>query len=112
MKKRKLIGGLLLFIFVFLVCLFYITQNKKDSYIPCRNHDKKWGEPEFTFTDSTDYPNCSELHIRHENVNTKEDKHLERKEFRRLMNKPEELKKQDIDMLFDYMKKHIQTWWD
>jgi len=95
-------------------CVMILDRLIKDEYHEnaFRNHDKKWGEPEFEFTDSTDYSDCYALHIKHENVNTREDKHLERKEFRRLMNKPEELKKQDIDMLFDYMKKHIQTWWD
>ena len=42
MKRRKLFGSLLIFISVSLVCLFYITRNKTDNFLPCKNHNKKW----------------------------------------------------------------------
>ena len=95
-------------------CVLLLDRLMKDEYHEnvYKPHEEKWGEPDFIFTDATGHPNCSQLHIKHPNAKTREDKHLERKEYRRLIHKPEELKKQDIDMLFDYMKKHIQTWWD
>jgi len=95
-------------------CVLLLDRLIKDDYYEnvYKHHDEKWGEAKFSFTDSTDYPQCSELHIKHPNVKTKEDKKLQTKEYRQLMKKPEELKKQDIEMLFGLMNKHIQTWWD
>ena len=37
---------------------------------------------------------------------------LERKQFKTAAEMENHLRQQDIDMLFDLMKKHIQTWWD
>ena len=82
-----------------------------------KHHDKKWGDTqinwkeingeEFGYKDQV----CA-LDITRDNVKTDEQKAQERKEFRRLTPKVEKQRKQDIDFLFNYMKKHIQGWWD
>jgi len=95
-------------------CVLLLDRLIKDDYYEnvYKHHDEKWGDTNFSFTDSTDYPNCSELHITYENVKTEEDKKQQEKEYKRLMNKPQELKDQDLDLLFKTIRKYIQTWWD
>jgi len=95
-------------------CVLLLDRIIKDDYHEnvFIHHDKKWGETELLFTDSTDYPDCSVLNITRENIKTKEDKQKEREEFRRLMKKPGLLKDQDIELLFKLMRKHILSWWD
>jgi len=95
-------------------CVLILDRLIEDDYHEnvYRNHDKKWGDGKMIFTDSTEHPGYSIMDIKYPNVKTKEDDKLQDKEYRRLMMKPEELRKQDIEMLFKLMTKHIQTWWD
>ncbi len=95
-------------------CVIILDRLIEDDYNEnvYRNHDKKWGDGKMIFTDSTEYPQCSKLDIKYENVKTKEDEKLQTKEYRILMNKPQDLINQDLDMLFKLMRKNIQTWWD
>jgi len=76
-----------------------------------KNHDKKWGQSHMKWEPTKD-PELTSLHIIRDNANTDEEKEQETKEFRILGSKVEQLKQQDINYLFDYMKKHIQCWWD
>jgi hypothetical protein len=101
------------------IAILLIERIMKDEYHEnvFRHHDKKWGETHFNWKDvdgkEFGYKDqMSVLDITRDNAITKEQKDQERKEFRRLSPKVEEQKKQDIDFLFDYMKKHIQGWWD
>ena len=82
-----------------------------------KDHDEKWGDTHLNWkkADGQEFGYKEEvctLDITRDNVKTEKDKEQERKEFRRLSPKVEEQRKQDIDFLFDYMKKHIQGWWD
>ena len=52
------------------------------------------------------------LEITHKHVRTKEDEKQNKKEFHRICDHERKMRKQDIDYLFDYMKKHIEGWWD
>lgn len=96
------------------ICVRLLDRLIKDDYHDnvYKHHDEKWGESELVFTDSTDYPDCSVVDIKYPNVKTKKDKEQEKKEFRLLINKVQELKDQDIELLFKIMRKHIQSWWD
>jgi hypothetical protein len=76
-----------------------------------KDHDKKWGEGRMVWED-TDDCELSKLDIIRDNANTEEEKEQETKDFRRLSPNVEKLKQQDINYLFDNMKKHIQCWWD
>jgi len=93
-------------------CVLILDRLIKDNYSPVEKHMEKWGDPEFKFIDIEDKPGFSSLDIIHPNVKTKEDEIQERKDFRFAINREELLKKQDLDMLFHLMRKHIQTWWD
>jgi len=96
------------------LCVLLLDRINKDEYheMVFKHHDKKWGETDLTFTKCKDNPEMSELHISRENVNSEEDKEQERKEYRAIMKRPDELMQQDIDMLFETMRKHIRGWWD
>jgi len=96
------------------LCTQLLERINKDEYheMVFRNHDKKWGRGEITFTDCEDREGMSELHIRYPNVKTEEDLEQQRKEYRALMKRPDELMQQDIDLLFETMRKHIREWWD
>jgi len=74
-------------------------------------HDKKWGEASFKLTDS-DKKGFKQLLVERPNIKTKEDEEQERKEYRYCLKEEERLIKQDIDYLFDMLKKHVRGWWD
>ena len=95
-------------------CVLLLDRLINDDYHEnvYKHHDKKWGDADFIFTDSTDYPQCSKLDIKYPNAKTKEDEELQSKEHKLLMKKPQELLEQDLELLFKLMRKNIQTWWD
>jgi len=73
-------------------------------------HDKKWGELEIKFIKETkDY---GRLDFSVKNAVTEKEKELEEKQRSRLYKHSDEMLKQDIDLLFNTMKKHIEGWWD
>jgi len=76
-----------------------------------KEHNKKWGKSSWRTIDS-DKKGFKELLIERPNVKTKEDEEQERKDFRYCLKEEERLTKQDIDYLFDMLKKHIREWWD
>jgi len=95
-------------------CVILLDRLIEDDYHEnvYKDHYKKWGESEMVFTDVEDHPDYSEMNIKYPNVKTEEDEKLERKQFKLIMNKPQEMKDQDLDLLFKIMRKHIQSWWD
>jgi len=86
----------------------------KDEYheTAFKRHSERWGEPDFRFEDAKDYPGMSEALISHPKVNSVKDEETERKEFKFACEKENELRDQDLDLLFKMMRKHIQGWWD
>ena len=96
------------------ICVNLLDRLIKDEYHEnaFKRHDEKWGEADFRFEDCEDNPNLCSLNIDRENVKTEEDKEKERKEFRKASEHEAKLREQDLDMLFSYMRKYIQTWWD
>lgn len=95
-------------------CVLLLDRLIEDDYHEnvFKHHDEKWGDGELLFKDSTNYPHCYEADIKYPNVKTKEDDELQSKEYKLLSKKPQELIKQDLDLLFKLMRKNIQTWWD
>ena len=101
------------------ICVNLLKRLLDDEYHEnvFKNHDKKWGESHMNWKeiDGEEFgykqPVCT-LNITRDNVKTEAEKKQEQKEFRILSTRVEEQKKQDIDYLFDYMKKQIQGWWD
>lgn len=68
-------------------------------------HDEKWGELEFTTDDKT-----GRFTICRKNRNMNEE--LEQEEYKTVWEKEEELRKADIEMLFETIRNNLQKWWD
>jgi len=96
------------------LCVNLLDRLMKDEYYEnaFKNHEEKWGEPDFRWEECDDNSELSELHIDRPNVKSDEDKKQERKEFRRTSKHEVKLRQQDLDMLFNNMRKYIQGWWD
>ena len=88
-------------------CVLLLERIMADEYMEesLKYHDEKWGETIMDFKGGG-------VLFKHENVKTKKDEIEERKSFKSAMVHEENMRKQDIDLLFKMMSKHIQTWWD
>lgn len=93
------------------LCILLLKRLLKDDYHEnvFMYHDKKWGQPNIKWIEDK---NLAQLSITRENVKTEKEKKQEMKEFRRLSEKVQKQRKQDVDFLFNYVKKHIEGWWD
>lgn len=67
-------------------------------------HDRKWGVGDFRVIDG-------KFELCKENVKTPEDEALETKQFLNLCKMEENHKKEDMQMLLNYIGKYWQTWW-
>ena len=96
------------------VCINLLDRLMKDEYheTAFKRHEEKWGPIQLNWKDSKDHPNMCEAAITYPNVKTDKDKKLETKDFRNASKAEAALRQQDIDLLFEMMQKHIQTWWD
>jgi len=96
------------------VCVILLDRLLKDEYDTRAFKDfyKKWGEIELTFTDSENYPDMYECHTKAKNVKTKDDEIQERKDFKSAKEKENYSRQNDINYLFEMMKRHIEGWWD
>jgi Holliday junction resolvase-like predicted endonuclease len=90
------------------LCVMLLNRIIDDNYLfnVYKYHDEKWGDLDMIFNDD------NSIHIYRPKVITEEDKIQERKEDKILRKREDYLQKQDINFLFDTMKKHILTWWD
>jgi hypothetical protein len=81
----------------------------KDEYCveEWKKLDQRWGNTTWTDTLHTSVKAMSR-----ENIKTDRDHELYIKELIGLLQKEDHMAKQDIELLFDLMKKHIRTWWD
>jgi len=95
------------------VCVLLLDRLIEDKYFENTMEPfyKKWGDPEMIFDELEDGSGHS-LNVNYPNVKSAKDEIQERKDFKRFCNREQILKQQDIDLLFDTMKKKIQTWWD
>jgi len=87
-------------------CVHLLDRLITDDYHEIAHKDfyKKWGEPDFSINKGMFkpvYPN-----------DPNDEKQEERdKEYKRKMGSSEYLNNQDLEMLFDIMKKRIRNWW-
>lgn len=72
------------------------------------NHDKKWGEIDWVLGESNGIGR--EVILFRPNANTPELKEQERQEFRRLMDKPNEQQRQDLELFAKLFSKHVLGW--
>ena len=94
------------------ICLTLLERLIKDEYDESafKKHHEKWGRPKFNWIPVDD--EYSSLEIAQEKVKTEKDKKQEKKEFHRASEHERNMRKQDVEYLFHYMKKHIEGWWD
>ena len=93
------------------VAILLLDRIIKDEYHKnvFKHHDKKWGDIDIKFIPEG---NMNKIEVIRKNIRTKEDEEQEKKESKYLYKKVDMMKKQDIEFLFDHLKKHIEAWWD
>jgi len=97
------------------LCINLLNRIIDDGYLDnvIDPHNKKWGEMRMIFEDHpTDNSLCELKEFQVENAITEKEKIQEEKERSRLYKHSDNLKKQDLDMLFIKLRKHIECWWD
>jgi len=89
-------------------CVMLLNRIIADDYFvnAYKHHDKKWGESKINVNEN------GYLDITYNNVKTEDDEEIRKVEFKNCMEKENYLMKQDIDYLFDIMKKNLRKWWD
>lgn len=95
-------------------CILLMDRLIKDDYVEnaYKHHYEKWGDPKLDFKKDPEHKNCSIVDFTAENAITPEEKRQERKDKLRVITKPADMKRQDIDMLFTLIRKHLDSWWD
>ena len=95
-------------------CVLLLDRLIKDEYHENvhKEYYKKWGRPKMSFKDSKEHPGYSVMDLKYPNVKTIEDDKLQKKQFKMNMDREQQMREQDIELLFTLMRKHIQTWWD
>lgn len=94
-------------------CVLLLKRIKEDDYLTMllNEHEARWGKSKYWLTPVPNQPGYSEYHSTRFNIITPEDKELERKEYKALIHKEDYLYKQDIELLFNIIKKHHRSWW-
>ena len=95
-------------------CILLLDRIVKDDYLmnALKPHEKKWGESRLNFKPVPDNTELYEGIYTVEKVTNKKEKEQEDKERMRIYKNVDNLQKQDLDMLFKNMRKHIEGWWD
>jgi len=93
-------------------CINLLDRLINDAYDESafKKYYEKWGRPKFNWIKKDE--EYSELNITHEKVKTEKDKKQELKEFRAACEHEKKMRKQDVDYLFKYIRKHVEGWWD
>ena len=96
------------------ICINLLDRLIKDEYDErsFKKYYERWGKPKFNWIPLHDKNECSMLDITHDKVKTEKDKKQERKDFLKAGDHERNMRKQDIEYLFNYMNKHIEGWWD
>lgn len=95
------------------VCKLLLKRLIDDNYLENAtvNHDKKWGELSM-FTREIEGSDCVSMHTKTTKDLTEKESEIERVERHRLYKHSDNMKEQDLDMLFRIIRKRIQGWWD
>lgn len=94
------------------LCVLLLERLLADNYEENAEVDfrKRWGEPRMVTTPRDDeYVNVD---IVYDTVKTPKDKEQNRREFLNYMQHADNMKKQDLELLFKTIEKNIQGWWD
>ena len=95
-------------------CSKILNRLKSDDYYDDTFHEynKKWGQAQMNWSECDDDSELCELHITHPNVKTLKDEIQEKLEFKQCIQNENDLRENDLDILFKTMRKNIQKWWD
>lgn len=97
-------------------CITTLDRMIKNDYSAFDRHDKKWGEMKMDFKAANDefdeFDELSEMVITRPFVFNEFLGKQERKEFMRCAEHEDMLVKQDMEYLFNQIKKHLKGWWD
>ena len=103
-------------------CILLLERIIKDDYLHnvLKPHEEKWGESRLDFKETSDQTfrdidggeKLYEGAFSVEKVTTPKEKKQENKERMRLYDHVRKLEKQDLDLLFKNIRKHIEGWWD
>lgn len=78
-----------------------------------KKHDEKWGTIELDDKPVViDGQEMFEMILSRQNANTPELIEQERQEYRRIMNKPYEMRRRDLEYAFKIISKNLLCWWD
>jgi len=97
------------------ICVNLLDRLIKDEYLEncLKPHEKKWGRSKIIWTPLPDDAKMSRLmRIKTERAITPEQIKQEDKERMKLYKHSDMLLKQDLDMLFQNMRKYSEGWWD
>lgn len=96
------------------ICLHLLDRIINDDYHEnvFKNHNKKWGDLRMWSEPYSENGKVSILAFHQKNVFTPKDKEQEILEYRRLNKKMNLIMKQDKDLLFKYLYKYSDGWWD
>lgn len=97
------------------LCINLLDRLINDEYLEycLKPHEKKWGRSKLIWTPLPDNEAmCTLTRIHTEKAITPEEIKLEDKERMKLYKHSDMLREQDLDMLFKFMRKNIEGWWD
>lgn len=96
------------------LCVLLLERLLADNYEENaeREFRKRWGEPRMVTTPVPNNERYSELHIVYDSVKTPEHEKQRQREFLNYMQHADNMKKQDLELLFKTIEKNIQGWWD
>jgi hypothetical protein len=85
------------------ICVLLLDRLQKDDYstMAFKNHERKFGELEITNSK-----------IRYTKVNSKKEERECDKSFHKCYEHEQYLRNQDLDFLFNLIKKRVLHWWD
>lgn len=95
------------------LCVLLLERLIKDDYLfmVMKDHDIKWGSGKMVTEPIPDKPNYCSVEFMYENVHTPDDEKNQEKDFNRAIDHEQYLRNQDLDVLFNTMKKYILGWW-
>lgn len=73
-------------------------------------HDRKWGELK-TKNIPIEGSDLIQIDFYRDNAKTEKEKQQQEKELKRIWDKEKMMEQQDIDLLFETMRKHSRKWW-
>ncbi len=96
------------------LCIYLLNRILDDGYLEnaLRPHEKKWGESKFTYKPYPEDDSLIEVDITVEKAITEEEIKQENKEKSRLYKHSDNMRKQDLNLLFRNLNKYGEGWWD